>query len=220
MRQKLLIGPRAFTAATAAALVMAALLIIVGSMGLSEGEASLPPSPTGGTIRGSPSAPITIVEFSDFQCHFCQEFANTTLRKLESTYIESGKVQLRHRHYPIFGEESAVAALASECAAEQDQFWPYYDLLMAARASPKGIDLTRDRLEDFARELGLDTSQFNDCLDSAKYREKITQDYNLAKELGVQAVPIFFVNGVKVRGSQPFEVFQNIIEKLLEGSGN
>jgi len=175
----------------------------------------LPSSLPSGTVRGSPDAPITIVEFSDFQCHYCQEFATTTLRELESTYIQTGKVRLLHRHYPDRGEESMLAALASECAAEQGQFWPYYDLLMAARASPDEIDLTEDVLVDFARELGLDIDQFNASLDSEKYREKIIQDYNLGKELGITGIPVFFINGIKVVGAHPFEAFQDIIEKML-----
>ena len=219
MRQKLAVNPITFMAATATALVMVILLIIAGSWGLpEEAEPPMEPLPsviTGGTLKGSPDAPITIVEFSDFQCHFCQEFASTTLRKLESTYIQTGKVRLLHRHYPDRGEESMLAALASECAAEQGKFWPYYDLLMAARPSPEEIDLTRERLEGFASELGLDINQFNASLDSEKYRGKIIQDYNLGKELGVRGIPVFFVDGVRVVGAQPFEVFQNIIEKML-----
>ena len=177
MSQKPAVGTGAFTAATATALIVAALLIIVGRWGLpEEAEPPMEPLPSSlpsGTVRGSPDAPITIVEFSDFQCHFCQEFATTTLRKLESTYIQTGKVRLLHRHYPESGEESMLAALASECAAEQGKFWPYYDRLMAARASPEEIDLTEDVLVDFARELGLDINQFNASLDSERYREKI-----------------------------------------------
>ena len=219
MSQKLAVTPITFMAATATALVVVILLIIAGSWGLpEEAEPPMEPLPSSlpsGTVRGSPDAPITIVEFSDFQCHYCQEFASTTLRKLESTYIQTGKVRLLHRHYPDRGEESMLAALASECAAEQGKFWPYYDLLMAARASPDEIDLTEDVLVDFARELGLDINQFNASLDSEKYREKIIQDYNLGKELGVRGIPVFFVDGVRVVGAQPFEVFQDIIEKML-----
>jgi len=224
MSQKLVIGPGSLAVASAAAIIIAVVLIIVGSMGIpAEEEASPQPSPsslTDGTVRGSPNAPITIVEFSDFQCYFCQEFANITLRKLENTYIETGKVRLVHRHSISYGEESMLAALASECAAEQGKFWPYYDLLMGARASPKVIDLTRDRLEGFARELGLDISQFNASLDSGRYREKITQDYNLGEELGITGTPTFFINGIKVGGNKSFEVFQKLIEEQLGGSGN
>jgi predicted DsbA family dithiol-disulfide isomerase len=82
------------------------------------------------------------------------------------------------------------------------------------------IDLTKDRLNGFAQELGLDTSTFNTCIDSEKYMDKIIQDYNLGKEMGIKSTPIFFVNGTKVVGYKPFEYFQELIETLLGGQGN
>ena len=220
MNQKTSVGPASFTAATAAALILAALLIVVGSRGLpGTAEPPLEPLPaplTSGVFRGSADAPVTIVEFSDFQCHYCQEFATTTLRELDSTYIETGKVRLRHRHHVNRGQESMLAALASECAGEQGQFWPYYDRLMAAGASPDKIDLTGNVLEGFAEELGLDMTGFKACLDSAGPREKVARDMALGDELGVRSAPIFFVDGMKIVGAQPFDAFQNLIEELLK----
>ena len=223
MTNKLIIRPGTFIAATFVSLVMVFLLIMLGSTGLSE-EKTYPkpslPSLDSGTIKGSMDASIIILEFSDFQCYFCQEFANTTLRKLERTYIATGKVRLRYLHYPVSGEESVLSALASECAAAQGQFWPYHDLLMATKASPDVTDLTRDSLENFARELGLDITQFNACLDSKLYQDKINQDYILGKELGIPGIPTFFINGIEMAGDQPFEVFQEVIEQLLGESVN
>jgi len=212
------VGRRALAGVTGAAVLVVALLIILGRTGSPAGAPSLPVL-TSGTSRGSPDAPITIVEYSDFQCHFCQQFSVTTARELERAYIATGKVRLTYKHRIVFGEESTRAAVASECAAEQGQFWPYHDLLMEAQASPSVEDLTAGKLKGFARELGLDTAAFDVCLDSDRYRDKVMRETEEGKQAGVGGTPTFFINGIQVVGARPFEVFQGYIEDLLGRSG-
>ncbi|MDP2952005.1 MAG: DsbA family protein [Chloroflexota bacterium] len=215
---KLVVGARTFAAATTLAVALVALLIVVGRVGLPEIRTS-PALPTHRTFKGSPDAPITIVEYSDFLCHFCQLFATTTGKELERAYIETGKVRLEYRHFPIFGAESVWAALASECAADQGRFWPYHDRLMAAATGSQPGDLTVDKLKGLARETGLDMEAFTACLDSRKYMEKVIRDYEAGKEAGVRATPTFFINGQRVAGAQPYEAFQSLIEVLLGKPG-
>jgi protein-disulfide isomerase len=198
---------------------LAAVLIILSWTGSSVDRSS-PSLVVSGTSKGSPEAPVTIVDYSDFQCHFCQLFTRTAGRELEKAYIQTGKVRLEYKHFPILGEESVLAALASECAAEQGQFWPYHDLLMAAQADPREDDLTLGRLRGLARDLNLNLEDFDACLVSVRYLEKIKQDFEEGKALGVRGTPTFFINGKKVVGAQPFATFQRIIEGLLGESNN
>jgi protein-disulfide isomerase len=216
-RNGLIVGRKALAGATGVALVMVALLIILGRTG-SAGGGPFSPVPTSGTSKGSPKAPVTIVEYYDFQCHFCQQFELTTAKDLERVYIATGKVRLVYKHFIVFGEESMRAAIASECAAEQGQFWPYHDALVQAQASPSVDDLTADKLKGFAQELGLNTVAFNACLDSERYKDKVMQDIEDGKQAGVGATPVFFINGVEVKGAQPLEVFQGYIEDMLRQS--
>jgi len=158
--------------------------------------------------------------YSDFQCYHCQEFALTTEKELEEAYIETGKVRLIFKHYVIEGEESIQAAMASECAAEQNKFWPYYDLLMQTRASPVEEDLTTAALESLAQAVGLNMTAFNICLQSEKYKEKVEGDKEEGEALGITSTPSFIIDGGMAVGNPPFAKFQEVIEQMLKKSAN
>ncbi len=240
-----IIGSGAFTGATVLAVVFAALMITLGRIGHTRDYFSAPlplpaptitPSPipptvhptgtptptpfvpTSGTSMGSASAPVTIVEYSDFQCSICQHFALTTETELARAYVQTGKVRFIYKHFIVFGDESILAAEASEAAAEQNMFWPYHDLLMQAQASPKAEDLTIARLESLAEQVGLNMTAFKAGLESHKYREKVSRDDSEGRASGVTGSPTFFVNGAKGTGNVPFEAFQQLIEEILKGS--
>lgn len=170
------------------------------------------------TAEGTPDAPVTIVEYSDFQCRFCQEFALTTQKRLEETYIENGKVRLVFKNRIIFGEGSVRAAEAAEAAAEQDKFWPYCNLLMQTQASPKMDELSTSRLNSIAQQAGLDLPLFTTSLESEELSHKVMQDDNEGKALGVNGTPTFFVNGMKVEGDLSFEELQQVIEESIGSS--
>lgn len=238
------IGSRAVMAATTIAIVLTALLIILGRVSSHTSAYSQPPPTSGSPIvgpspsqppptptptstppptvlahvnsKGSLNAPVTIIEYSDFQCSHCQQFALTIAKQLDTTYIETGKVRLIYKHLIAFGQESLLAAEASECAAEQGQFWPYYELLMQLRASPDVDDLPISRLESLASQLGLDMATFRASLESEKYRGKVLQDDADGRALGIKGVPAFFINGVKMEGVASFEALQNVIEDALK----
>lgn len=166
-------------------------------------------------FKGSPAAPVTIVEFSDFTCPYCGRFSAETLPQIQETYIDTGKVRFAYKHFAILGPASIRTAEASECAAEQDKFWEYHDQLFAEQASVRGLS-NDDPLTGLADGLGLDTSAFAECLASGRYSDQIQRESQAVASMGVRGTPGFLVNGVFISGAQPFEAFQQIIEEQLQ----
>ena len=165
---------------------------------------------------GNPNAPVTIIEFADFQCPFCGRFFAQTKPQIDEAYIQSGKVRLGYWNFAFLGDESTWAAEAAECAADQDKFWEYHDKLYASQSGENQGAFNKDNLKKFAEELDLDTQTFNECLDSGKYTSLIQDDTNTSSALGVQSTPTFLINGQAVVGAQSFEVFQQTIDLLLK----
>jgi protein-disulfide isomerase len=169
-------------------------------------------------VKGSKNAPITIVEFSDFQCPFCARFYTQTLPSIEENYIKTGKVKFIYRDFPLnFHQYAQKAAEAAECADEQGKFWEYHDILFQKQSewSSAGVE----KLKEYAQNLGLDTAKFNECLDSGKYAGEVQKDYSDGSNYGVTGTPTFFINGIEVVGAQPYSVFQQIIEQELNKNG-
>jgi protein-disulfide isomerase len=167
------------------------------------------------TSKGSPDSPITIIEYSDFQCAHCQEFALTLEAQLETDYIDTGKVRMIYKFIAGFGEESRRANEAAASAAEQGQFWPYYFLLMQLRASPTVDDLPVGKLQGLAKQLGLNMDLFNDSFLSGKYAGLVDKDDMEGRARGVTGTPTFFINGIKMEGATSLQDFQNIIDPQL-----
>ena len=159
-------------------------------------------------IKGDPNAPSTIIEFSDFQCPFCEKFWSTTLLQLEAEYINAGKAKFIYKHLPLTRIHGFAfkAAEASECAADQGKFWEYQDILFERQDK-----LSKSNLKSYAKEIGLDTTLFDACLDSGVMSERVRLDIAEATKRGVSSTPIFFVNDQKVEGAQPFAVFKSIL---------
>ncbi len=131
-------------------------------------------------------------------------------------YVKTGKVRFGYQHFAFLGEESQWAAEASECAAEQDAFWAYHDLLFFDKYGGENRGaFSKDNLKQFAAELGLDTEAFNACLDSGKYAELVRNETAFVQSLGVRGTPTFVVNGRAMSGALPFETFQQVIEEAL-----
>jgi protein-disulfide isomerase len=170
-----------------------------------------------GPVLGSASAPVTIVEFSDFRCSFCKKFWADTLPKLKTSFFEKGTVQFVFRHFAILGKQSEQAALASECAAEQGKFWQYHDKLFANQAA---LGFSESKLKGYAGELRLQQAKFDGCLTTGKYNSKVEQETVTAAYLGGRGTPMFLVNEWLLVGAQPFETFQKVIGQALELSNN
>jgi protein-disulfide isomerase len=163
-------------------------------------------------MLGSASAPIWIVEFSDFQCGYCRKFWQDTLPKLKESFISKGTVRFTYRHYAVLGKRSEQAALAAECAAAQKKFWPYHDKLFANLGESV---FSETNFKRFARELGLNVEQFGACLSAGKHKEKIARETATATYLGGRGTPLFFVNQRFVPGAQPYSLFQKLIDEEL-----
>ncbi len=191
--------------------------------GLLAGAQTTPPSGVvvSGTSVGFTNAPITVVEYSDFQCHFCQQFANAVEAQLDAAYIQTGKVRFVYKHLIAFGDESELAAEASECAAEQNQFWPFHDALMQLQLSNSVNDLPLEKVQALAQQLGLNMTQFNASLTSGKFKAKVAQDDAEGRGLGIAGIPAFFVDGVKAPDSvsTSFDEFQKVLDAELARLG-
>ena len=121
-------------------------------------------------------------------------------------------------HFAFLGQESQWAAEASECASDQDAFWDYYDYLYEHQNGENQGAFSKDHLKEFAVQLGLDETQFSECLDSGKYTDIVTQEKQMGQQIGVQSTPTFLVNGTPIIGAQPFENFQQVIKSILNGT--
>lgn len=159
-------------------------------------------------VRGDFNAPITLVEFSDFECPFCERHY-PTINQILSNY--KGKVRLVYKHFPLsFHPNAQKAAESSECAGDQGKFWEYHDKLFTNQ--PTGYSL--DKFKQWAVELKLNAKKFNDCLDSGKYASKVQADSQEGAQKGVNGTPATFVNGQLVSGAVPYEQFKQIIDSL------
>jgi len=162
-------------------------------------------------VKGSPDAPVTIVEFSEFECPFCGVYSRDTYPQIAKAYIETGKVKYVFRHFPLnFHANAQKAAEAAECASEQGKFWEYHDVLFANQSA---LDVAS--LKKYASDLGLDAAKFDACLDSGRMADEVAKDAAEGASYGVTGTPAFFVNGLKLKGAQPFEVLQRLIEEEL-----
>lgn len=168
--------------------------------------------PVDGRTCGQDSAPVTIVEYSEFLCPFCARAALNTLPEVEEEYVAAGKVRLEFKHFIVHGEAAVLAAGAAECASEQDAFWEYHDMLFLNQGS---VDFSVENLRQFAEELGLDLDSFNTCLVSERYMDELAADLDEARRHGVSGTPSFLINGKLVVGYQPFEEFRVHIEEAV-----
>ena len=158
---------------------------------------------------GASSAPVTIVEFSDFQCPFCQRVA-PTLKRVRETYGD--KVRIVWKDYPLtqIHPEAFKAGEAAHCAGEQGKYWEYHDRLFANQQA-----LAVDDLKKYAAELGLDAATFNACVDSSKYGERVREGVEQGNKLGVNSTPTLYINGRLLSGAQPYETFVAVIDEEL-----
>lgn len=164
-----------------------------------------------GHAKGDPDAPVTIVEWSDFECPFCARFYSQTLNQIDAQYIETGKVRIIYKHFPLsFHPNAQKAAEATECAADQDKFWEMHDLMFE-----NGVAGGIASFKQFAADLGLDTAEFNECLDSGEKEQRVKDDMAEGAANGITGTPGFLVAGQKISGAQPFAVFQQAIEAAL-----
>ncbi len=160
-------------------------------------------------LRGGANAPVTIVEFSDFQCPYCQR-VQPALKEVLAKY--DGRVNLSFRDFPLrqIHPQAQMAAEAARCAGEQGKFWEYHDLLYG---NPSKLDAAG--LAESGGKLGLDAAKFKACLDSGKYKPQVEEDLQAGSKVGVNGTPAFFINGIFLSGAQPASAFEKTIEAEL-----
>ncbi|WP_299290415.1 thioredoxin domain-containing protein [Nitrosopumilus sp.] len=172
----------------------------------------------GSPILGNSGAPITILEWGDYQCTYCYRFHQNTLDTINQDFIETGKVKLVFKDFPLNGPDSLLAAEASYCAEDQGKYWEYHDELYKNWGGERTGWITRVALDKFAQNVNLELEEFNNCLDEKKYQNRVIAIHEFGKEIGIDATPSFLVFNdekiIKIRGNQPLEVFLKTIDDL------
>jgi protein-disulfide isomerase len=171
---------------------------------------------------GSLSAPVTIIDFSDFQCFLCARYVKNTEPKINQTYIQTGKANLVFKHLPNRGTDSIGAAIAAQCTNDQGLFWQFHNLLYKNQEPIDSGWVRKDNLKKFASKIrGLDIQKFNSCFDSQKYKSFVERDIALGASFGFHDTPNFIIvnsdgsNAEIIKGAQPFAAFKALVDKKL-----
>jgi protein-disulfide isomerase len=169
-------------------------------------------------VLGSADAPVTILEFSDYQCPYCRQYVRQTLPKILATYVETGQVRYLFKDFPLDSHPNAQkAAEAARCAGTQGAYWAMHGRLFDAQREwvQQGQEEALEKFVRYAEELGLDAMAFRECLQSGQFGEQIRQDQWEGQQAGVRGTPSFLINGQLLTGAHPFETFQQMIEAEL-----
>ena len=175
----------------------------------------------GSPILGDPNAPITLVEFGDYQCHYCNVFFQSIEKEIIKNYVETGKVKIIFKDYNIIGPDSINASHGAHCANEQELFWEYHDILYSNWEGENNGWASSNNLRIFAEEINADVDKWTECMNEKTHSKVIIDSNNDAKSLELTGTPAFFVinsNGEvsKLFGAQPFEIFEKVFDKELE----
>ena len=175
----------------------------------------------GSPILGDPNAPVTLIEFGDYQCHFCNVHFHNTEHKLLENFIKTGKVKMIFKDFTIIGPDSVNAAHGTHCANDQGKFWEYHDILYNNWTGENNGWASSDNLLRFAQEIELDIDQWSDCMINERYSQIISNSSKDARELGITGTPAFFVIGpdnkiTRISGAQPYESFEKTFNSELE----
>lgn len=162
---------------------------------------------------GSENAPVTMVEFTDYQCPFCARYFTNTHPQIVEEYIDTGKLRYLVRDLPLpIHPNAPAAAMAARCAGDQGKYWEMHDLLFNKQTEWQSGN-TSEMFPGYAVELGLNSGEFTSCVTSEKYKDQISEDQALAQRIGASGTPAFIINKELVIGAQPFTAFQQVIER-------
>ena len=175
----------------------------------------------GSTVYGDPNAPITLVEFGDYQCHYCNVFFETIEGDIITNYVETGKVKIIFKDYNIIGSDSVNASHGAHCAKDQGMFWEYHDILYSNWTGENNGWASPENLILFAEKINLDMDKWVKCMDEKPHSKTILTSNEDAKKLQLTGTPAFFVISSdgqvsKLFGAQPFEVFERVFDEKLE----
>lgn len=165
-------------------------------------------------VKGREDAPVTIVEFTDYQCPFCRRYFDEAYKKIISDYVETGKVRYLVHDLPLpFHENADEAAVAARCAGKEGKYWEMHDKLFEKQEEWQGSSEVKAALARYGKEVGVDIS---DCQDDEEVAGEVRNDVSLANEVGATGTPTFFINGRLLVGAQPYESFKTMIEEELK----
>ena len=172
-------------------------------------------------ILGDMNAPLTLVEFGDYQCTFCKKFFHETEESILINYVETGKVKMLFKDFIVVNEDSVNAASAAHCANDQKMFWQYHSTLYNNWDGEGTGWASSEQLHQFASTLGLDMNEFSECMSQSKWKDLVLSSHADGRALGVDATPTFFIidennEVLKIVGSQRYDVFQEVFDSLLE----
>ena len=176
----------------------------------------------GSTMLGNSNAPITLIEFGDYQCHFCNVYYQNTEHKIFKEYVMTGKINVIFKDYTIIGPDSTIAALGAHCAGEQGKFWEYHNTLYENWNGENNGWAGQENIFRFAEQIELNMEEFIECNIDKRYEQKISKSSNDARTLGVTGTPAFYVISANsqqvefISGAQPYEVFEKIFNSMLE----
>ena len=172
----------------------------------------------GSVILGNPDAKITIVEFGDYQCTFCYKFHDETMKKIDQKYIKAENVNFVYRDFPLNGPQSILASEASYCAQKQNKFWDYHNTLYDNWGGENTGWITKNVLIGFANYIKLDLDSFSQCLENSEFKQKVLDNEQFAREIGIDATPSFLIFNdselYRIIGAQPFEKFEQALQEL------
>lgn len=163
-------------------------------------------------VLGDKDAPVTLIEFSDYECPFCKRSFKNTMPKIKEKYIDTGKVKMVFRDFPLGFHKNAIpAAIAAECAGDESdaKYFEMHDALFETD------DFSIENMKKLAADIGLNTATFNDCLDSEKHKDEVQADMKDGQSYGVSGTPAFFINGWYIKGAKPYAEFEKLIEQEL-----
>ncbi len=207
------------------AVIGAVAVVLVGVILLQVQSMNKPITTSGllteGTGWGPVNAPVKIVEYSDFGCTFCRQFALDQGRQLRQEYEKTGKVRFEYKSFIIEGQSTRDAANAAYCAADQGRFWDYFDVLFSKSGTgqPQSV-FAKTALKDYGSQIGLDMTKFGRCVDSGQRIPDVQSQNAEGSRLGVQATPTFFINGKKIEGAAPYADFKTMIDAALQAAGS
>jgi protein-disulfide isomerase len=222
--------------------VIASVALIIAFLGFdtisNESELVLEPTPSiqefgpakvtmmtflenGSPVLGNPNASVTLIEFGDYQCHFCNVFFHSTEDDILKNYVDTGKVKMIFKDYNIIGPDSVTASHGAHCANDQELFWEYHDILYSNWAGENNGWASSENLLKFAQEINLNIDEWSECMLNESHAQIILASNEDAKSLGITGTPAFFVIGpdgktTPIFGAQPLSVFEKIFEKELK----
>jgi protein-disulfide isomerase len=207
--------------AIVAASAIAAVIIVIAFQAASGGGAQAVPervSNSEGRVLGDENAPVTLIEYADFQCPVCKRAETTVLAQIQKDYIDTGKVKLEFRMYPFLGQESFDAAQAADAARDQGKFWEYHDALFNAQDGENKGGFSYDKLVALAKQAGLDVPAFEATLNANTHLAAIQAEADAAHAAGISSTPTFFVGSQKIAGVQPYATFRSAIDAALSAA--